>query len=154
MTGKRTIPNVSKDDRAKLDDNTIKEFNRVLESVDIAQLVNSSCSNNLPDMLKFIKEQKKKQEIERKESFRLFFTGFLQVFFVAINTYFITQQLFIGVFIVSFLISFIWSFNVRKVVFGNLKDRIIYSLGASIGGLSGLLLATQYSKISYLLSLI
>lgn len=68
----------------------------------------------------------------------LFLTGFLQVFFVAINTYFITKNFYTGVLIVSFLISFIWSFNVKKVAFGSLKDRIIYSLGASTGGLIGL----------------
>lgn len=69
----------------------------------------------------------------------LFITGFLQVFFVALNTWLITQKNFIGVLIVSFLISFIWSFNVKKVAFGSMKDRIIYSIGASIGGLTGLI---------------
>ncbi|MGJ1321426.1 hypothetical protein ACR780_01940 [Sphingobacterium faecium] len=69
----------------------------------------------------------------------LFITGFLQVFFVALNTWLITQKNFIGVLIVSFLISFIWSFNVKKVAFGSIKDRIIYSIGASIGGLTGLI---------------
>lgn len=69
----------------------------------------------------------------------LFITGFLQVFFVALNTWLITQNNFIGVLIVSFLISFIWSFNVKKVAFGSIKDRIIYSIGASIGGLTGLI---------------
>lgn len=68
----------------------------------------------------------------------LFITGFLQVFFVALNTWLITQKNFIGVLIVSFLISFIWSFNVKKVAFGSINDRVIYSLGASIGGFTGL----------------
>lgn len=72
----------------------------------------------------------------------LFITGFLQVFFVAINTYFITKQFYIGVAIVSFFISFIWSFNVKKVAFGKMIDRIIYSLGASTGGLIGLILSS------------
>lgn len=70
----------------------------------------------------------------------LFLTGFLQVFFVALNTWFITQRYYTGVLVVSFLISFIWSFNVKKVAFGNNKDRLIYSLGASLGGLTGLLI--------------
>lgn len=65
-------------------------------------------------------------------------TGFLQVFFVALNTWLITQRNFVGVLVVSFLISFIWSFNVKKVAFGGMRDRVIYSLGASIGGLTGL----------------
>ena len=69
---------------------------------------------------------------------QLITTGFLQVFFVAINTWLITKQQYIGVIIVSFLISFIWSFNVKKVAFGTMKDRFIYSLGASLGGITGL----------------
>lgn len=77
---------------------------------------------------------------------QLFFTGFMQVFFVAINTYFITIQFYSGMVATSFLISFIWSFNVRKIAFGGMKDRIIYSLGASLGGLTGLLLATLLTK--------
>ncbi len=71
---------------------------------------------------------------------KLFSTGFLQVFFVAINTYLITKEYYLGVLIVSFLISFIWSFNVKKVAFGTNRDRVIYSLGASFGGLSGLII--------------
>ena len=75
---------------------------------------------------------------------KIFITGFLQVFFVAINTYFITKEYYLGVFIVSFLISFIWSFNVKKVAFGTLKDRLVYSFGAATGGLLGLILAIQF----------
>ncbi|MFD2600181.1 hypothetical protein ACFSQ3_14580 [Sphingobacterium corticis] len=79
---------------------------------------------------------------------QLFITGFLQVFFVAINTYFITQRNYIGVLVVSFLISFIWSFNVKKVAFGSISDRLIYSLGASIGGLSGLLIGVWLGDVT------
>lgn len=78
--------------------------------------------------------------VKKLRFMKLFITGFLQVFFVAINTWLITQRNFIGVLIVSFLISFIWSFNVKKVAFGSMLDRIIYSIGASIGGISGLLI--------------
>lgn len=76
----------------------------------------------------------------------LFFTGFLQVFLVAINTLLISKQQYIGVFIISFFISFIWSFNIKKVAFGNMNDRLIYSTGAAIGGLSGLFLGVIVSK--------
>ena len=69
---------------------------------------------------------------------RLFVTGFFQVFFVAINTWLITQQNYIGVLVVSFLISFIWSFNVKKGAFGTMSHRIVYSLGAAFGGFLGL----------------
>lgn len=71
---------------------------------------------------------------------KLFITGFLQVFFVAINTYFLTKQYYIGMLVSGFLISFIWTFNVRKVVIGTMADRIIYSTGASLGGIAGLLI--------------
>lgn len=70
----------------------------------------------------------------------LFLTGFIQVFFVAVNTYLISIRHFTGVAACSFIISFIWSYNVKKVAFGTMKERIIYSIGATIGGISALLL--------------
>lgn len=72
---------------------------------------------------------------------KLFITGFLQVFFVVVNTYFIGKGFWIGVLVCGFLISFIWSFNVKKIAFGTMKDRIIYSLGACAGSGIGLLLS-------------
>lgn len=68
----------------------------------------------------------------------LFITGFLQVFFVAINTYFISNKMLFGTAMAGFTISFIWSFNVKKVAFGTMKDRITYALGAGFGSLIGL----------------
>lgn len=118
----------------------IIDFERVVKSA--KSFKTSPFSNNIPEVLELLREYIDELKKQQKEKYRLFFTGFLQVFFVAINTYFITQKFYIGVLIVSFLISFIWSFNMRKVAFGNMKDRIIYSLGASIGGLVGLLSAT------------
>jgi len=41
-------------------------------------------------------------------NFKLFLTGFLQVFFVAINTYFIFQEFYVGVFLCGWIISLIW----------------------------------------------
>ncbi len=76
---------------------------------------------------------------------QLITTGFLQVFFVAINTWLITKQQYVGVIIVSFLISFIWSFNVKKVAFGTMKDRLVYSLGAALGGLTGLFIGQLFT---------
>jgi O-antigen/teichoic acid export membrane protein len=74
---------------------------------------------------------------------QLFFTGFLQVFFVAANTYLISRYFLVGVAVCTFLISFIWTYNVSrkdgKVSFQSLKDRMIYSVGAMCGGLSGLI---------------
>jgi hypothetical protein len=72
---------------------------------------------------------------------KLFITGFTQVFFVAINTYFISKAIYGGVLICGFLISFIWSWNVKKVAFGTLQDRLWYSFGASVGSLVGLMVS-------------
>ena len=69
---------------------------------------------------------------------KLFLTGFIQVFFVAINTVFLARSFYIGVFIAAFLISIVWCFNVKKITFGNNMDRVLYSLGAACGSLAGL----------------
>lgn len=76
----------------------------------------------------------------------LFITGATQVFFVAINTYFIAHEIYLGVIIASFLISMIWSYNVKRIVFGTLKDRLIYSLGATLGGVLGLFISVNIIK--------
>jgi hypothetical protein len=68
----------------------------------------------------------------------LFLTGFAQVFFVVVNTYFVSKVIFMGVLVASFAISYIWSFNVKKVAFGSNADRVIYSTGAATGSVFGL----------------
>ena len=68
----------------------------------------------------------------------LFITGFLQVFCVTIQTWFISQFYPPGVALFGFMISFIWSFNVKKIAFGGMMDRIVYSSGASAGAVIGL----------------
>lgn len=73
-----------------------------------------------------------------KLDFQLFFTGFTQVFFVAVNTVFLAKEIYIGVFFAAFMISFVWSFNVKRVAFGTNQDRIIYAFGAALGSLMGL----------------
>jgi len=68
----------------------------------------------------------------------LFFTAFVQVFFVSINVYFLSRNIYLGSFISSFLINIIWSFNIKKIAFSSIHERIIYALGASLGCISGL----------------
>ena len=83
---------------------------------------------------------------EKTSQSLLFITGFTQVYFVAVNTYFISKGLYLGVLIAAFLISIIWSFNVKKIAFGTIKDRLIYSFGASIGSVAGLFSSIQFAK--------
>lgn len=77
--------------------------------------------------------------LEKSSSLILFWTGFLQVFLVTVQTYFIAKSFFPAVGIVAFLVSFLWTFNVRKTAFGGWFDRFLYSFGASFGATIGLL---------------
>ena len=76
-----------------------------------------------------------------KNSFKLFSTGFTQVFFVAVNTYFLSKGFYLGVFICGTIISLIWSWNVKKVAFGSFQDRMFYAFGAGLGSLFGLIVS-------------
>ena len=72
---------------------------------------------------------------------KIFLTGFIQVFLIAINTYLISKGLLMGVFISTFAINMVWSYNVKKMSIGTFVDRIKYSFGASIGAICGLSIA-------------
>lgn len=69
---------------------------------------------------------------------KTFLTSFFQIGFVAINTFFITQLNWIGIFITSFLISLLWCFNVSKISLSTTNQKFIYSLGAGLGAIIGL----------------
>ena len=75
---------------------------------------------------------------------KIFISGFLQIFFVPINTYFIIKNNYLGVGICAFIMCLIWIFNVKNAVLGNKLDKFIYCIGASTGACIGLLL---YNKI-------
>lgn len=77
----------------------------------------------------------------------LFLTALLQVLLVAVNTYQLAHKKWIGCFIVGFAISFIWTFNVRRIAIGKLRERIVYALGAAVGTLLGLLLSIYVYEI-------
>lgn len=74
----------------------------------------------------------------------LFFTGFLQVFLVAVNTWQISHEEYVGATIVAFFISFIWTYNVKKIAFGSMSDRVVYSVGAATGTVCGLFTIVQW----------
>lgn len=78
---------------------------------------------------------------------KLFFSGYLQVLLVAVNTVLLARANYVGVTAISFLISFVWSYNVKRTALGTLGDRLLYSTGAALGGLSGLLLGELIGKI-------
>lgn len=76
----------------------------------------------------------------------LFITAFAQVFLVVLNTYFISNSFELGIAICGFFISFVWSYNVRKVAFGTITERIVYSLGAMAGSLAAFYLGQMILK--------
>jgi hypothetical protein len=77
---------------------------------------------------------------------KLAFTGFLQVFFVAINTFFIANLFYSGILIAAFLISYIWTLNIKAVAFGTQLDRLVYSGGAMVGSVLGAYISSLLLK--------
>jgi hypothetical protein len=71
----------------------------------------------------------------------LFITGFIQVSLIAAQTYQIAHGNMFSIFGIGFFISLVWSFNIKKVAFGNWWDRIVYATGAAVGSVSGVYLA-------------
>lgn len=71
---------------------------------------------------------------------KIFFQSFFQVGLVAVSTILITKGYILGIFIVSFLISLLWTFNVSKVAFSTLNQKITYAFGAAFGSVVGVLI--------------
>ena len=70
-----------------------------------------------------------------------FIQPWLQVTLVCLNTWQIANGKILGAIIVSFMLSFVWCFNIQRIAFSNLNDKIIYSLSACSGTATGLLLS-------------
>jgi ABC-type Fe3+ transport system permease subunit len=83
---------------------------------------------------------------EKKEQVKLFITGFAQVLLVAINTYQLAHEKWLGCAIVGFLISYVWTWNVKKIAFGSHTDRLLYAGGAMCGTVAGLALSLWFYK--------
>ena len=71
----------------------------------------------------------------------IFITGFAQVFLVSANTYFISRTAWLGIAVCGFGISYLWTINVRRVTIGTKVEQLIYSTGAMLGGLTGVMMA-------------
>ena len=75
---------------------------------------------------------------------KIFFQSFFQIGLVAVNTLLISKQLFLGVFICSFLISLLWAFNVSKIALSDLIQKLIYAVGAGTGAITGLFIVNYF----------
>ncbi|MFN7465278.1 MAG: hypothetical protein ACK53T_07830 [Planctomycetota bacterium] len=76
-----------------------------------------------------------------KDKVTLFVTAFVQVTFVAMSSVSIINNSLIMIGVTGFMISFIWTLNVKKVAFGNTRDRFIYAIGAMLGTYCGYFLS-------------
>ena len=81
------------------------------------------------------------------ENLRTILTGFVQVYFVSVNTYFLAHEMYAGVLVAAFIISLVWSFNVKRVAFGTWRDRLMYAGGAAIGSVAGLVSSAMIAMI-------
>lgn len=70
---------------------------------------------------------------------KLFFTAFMQVFCISVNTIMLSKGLLPGVFVFGFAISFLWCYNVSRVSVARLRQKLLYAFGAAFGSVAGLL---------------
>ncbi len=77
---------------------------------------------------------------------RLFITAYLQVALVSANTFFVSRGAWAGVAVCSFGISYAWTLNVKKISASTTKQRVAYSTGAMMGGLTGTAVSMFISK--------
>ena len=63
----------------------------------------------------------------------------MYVFMLSANTFCIAQKWWVGIAIFGFLLSFLWTVNVKRISVSNLHERLIYAIGAMLGGLLGVL---------------
>ena len=77
---------------------------------------------------------------------KLFFRAYLQTAMVSISTIMISKQILAGVFIVGFIVSILWTFNVSTLAFSTTKQKLIYSFGAGLGSMSGVIFFNILNK--------
>ena len=76
----------------------------------------------------------------------IFSTGFAQVLLVSANTYFISRTTWLGIAVCGFGISYLWTINVRRVTIGTRAEQLVYSTGAMLGGLTGVMMAKMIRR--------
>ena len=81
-----------------------------------------------------------------KKHMIIFSTGFAQVLLVSANTYFISRTTWMGIAVCGFGISYLWTINVRRVTIGNRSEQLVYSTGAMLGGLTGVMMAKMIRR--------
>lgn len=80
------------------------------------------------------------------QDMKQFSTGFLYIFFLAINTVFLGSINYSGAFTVSIIIGYLWTGNVKRVTVSTELQRIAYCIGSGFGAVAGLFF-TQHCKV-------
>jgi hypothetical protein len=78
---------------------------------------------------------------------KLFFTAFMQVFFVAGSTASIAAKNTTGTFITGFAISYLWTLNVKKIAASSLPERLMYASGAACGSVCGMYVSSLLLEV-------
>jgi len=81
--------------------------------------------------------------LTRWSAARLFGQGAIYVGLQATNIVQLARHQYAGAFVVGFLISWLWSWNVKGVVFRSGWGGVIYALGAAVGTVIGMLIGAR-----------
>jgi hypothetical protein len=76
---------------------------------------------------------------------RLFFTSFIVVFGKALFVATIAYEMYVFAAVVSFFLSFSWTFNIKDISEGGMRERLVYSFGAVAGAMAGIFFAKLLS---------
>ena len=64
---------------------------------------------------------------------KLYFRACLIALLITLNTYLISNKLFVLALFVGGCISFVWTLNVKAIAVSNWKDRVVYTMGGVTG---------------------
>jgi len=67
--------------------------------------------------------------------------AYIQVALICLNTWQIANSKVAGSIIVGFLISLVWCFNTQRAALYSFSDKMVYSTGACLGTVTGILLS-------------
>jgi hypothetical protein len=72
---------------------------------------------------------------------KLALSSFITVLLITLNIWVVSNKMYLFAVLTSFCISLCWTFNVKAIAIGQWYERLVYSFGAMLGTLVGLLLS-------------
>lgn len=77
----------------------------------------------------------------------LFLNGFSITFLSNVNIFHVQHSIYTGIIVLGFVIPFLSVSILKSLVFGDMKTKIFYCIGVSLGGFFGLLFAKFLYKL-------